>query len=87
MAYIYDGNFYIAQTGDGVTVSTPGDGTEVHLPMDVFDAIVLMRSAQLSEELEKPGDLYVRMIAACDRGTLGAEALRRWLQIPSAMGT
>lgn len=86
MAFFYDAHWYIVREGGEILISRPGAGETVRLPLDVFDDICMMRSAQLSEENEQhPGMLHDVMERACAHGTLGAEALRRWMQIPSVM--
>lgn len=86
MAYMDDA-FYVVRDSAGLVIQNHDAGTAggmwVRLPLDVFDALVLMRMAQLWESPEH--EIYIAALGAkvCeDYPNLGTEALRRRLGLP-----
>lgn len=87
MAYMND-DWYVVKDAGGVVIQNTNFeaevaddfGTWVRLPQDVFDALALMRYAELREDLE--GMLVKRLAVAEKYQNLGTEALRRWAGLP-----
>lgn len=89
MAYIQNRDWYIVRDGTVVDINQIGRG-HVAVPIELFDALALMRYAQIVEECgpaaARANVMRKRMLKACDRfPTLGSEALRRMIGIPSLM--
>lgn len=83
MAYL-NGEFYVVREGDSVLISHNGHGDSVRLPLELFDAVCLMRFAQMRNTSGRM-TLQNKMLAACDMETLGGEDLRTLLGLPSLM--
>ncbi len=95
MAYM-DTPWYIWSDGTHMHIArSEPEGFEyetVAVPLEVFDALVVMRHAQLLEERrETPGrtgmDEYSKEIAERYAGNMGADALRRIFGLKDTMAT
>lgn len=83
MSYIDDRMWYVVNEGTTVAFEDRFSGDTIRLPIEVFDALVMMRYAQL---VEQPIPLTARAIDVCGLyRSLGSEALRRWVGLPSLL--
>lgn len=77
------GDPYIYSTGETIEIYSSG-GAHLSLDMDTFDALVVMRMAQLIETQEN-FEAFLAEVAQRYAGNFGADALRKMLGRPTAM--
>ncbi len=83
--------FYVWSDGEAITIIDTETSGSVIMPLELFDALVVMRHAQLLEaHRESPGrtgmDEYSKRVADQYEGHAGADALRRVFGMKDVMG-
>lgn len=88
MAFVNNEEFYVwrggGETGDELYISFKRQGVETSIPVVLFDELVVMRHAQLLENLML--DKIQKRAYKNHYGSLSCEALARLMGKPTALG-